>query len=60
MAVPTGLWNIDQVEVLQPVFLNYMTLLFCTLGRMQHIQKFNISNCRREELFVNRKFELVC
>lgn len=49
MAVPTGLWNIDQVEVLQLAYLKNLTYLPHAVGRMQHIRTLNLSNCRRLE-----------
>lgn len=49
MAVPTGLWNIDQVEVLRLAYLKNMTYLPHAVGKMQHIRKLDLSNCRRLE-----------
>lgn len=49
MAVPAGLWNIDQVEVLRLAYLKNMTYLPHAVGKMQHIRKLDLSNCRRLE-----------
>ena len=51
MAVPAGLWNIDQVEVLRRAYLKNMTYLPHAMGKIQHIQNLDLSNCRRLEHF---------
>ena len=51
MAVPAGLWNIDQVEVLRPAYLKNMTYLPHAMGKIQHTQNLDLSNCRRLEHF---------
>eukprot|EP01018_Ginkgo_biloba_P032360 Gb_29849 [translate_table: standard] len=47
MAVPTGLWNSGQVEVLRLASLKNFTFLPQSVGRLQHIRQLNLSNCRR-------------